>query len=294
MANDYFPDSFKDIYGDSKGGAQDYQGTFGSAYTALDQPGGSAGHEQVIAQGTYDLAHHYIQAIHDKTGKIPSADEVKQFVAQNLTQDFAKKYITGQLNGSNIGAQVVQPYLQNKEFENSLKNPNAPLSTASQLDSIYAPLQNEAVRQVNAQFSPLRSRAVEEEAALGRLRSPVSADASSPIGQVDTNQGNALSSVIGNILSQKATGTLDLTKFNEGLDLSKQQLGQAQNQFNQTLGFNKQTYADQQDLQKKQLDLAKYLGQLQAGNNQPGILDYINTGAKVAGGGASLLTAFKA
>lgn len=289
-AGTYNPDPFKDLYSPNSGGAQDYAGIF--KQIASEVP------NQTIAQGTWDLAKTFVDRFHSKNGVIPSEADVRQFVASTLDKNFAEKYITGTLNPATISAQYVDPYLQNKKIQDQLEkglestSGGDTKSTQDQLEKIYGPLQTEAIRQTREQFAPLRSRAVEEEAALGRLRSGVSAAPGSSIAQTDANEANALSAVIGNILGQKATGTLDLTKFNAGLDLSKLGLLNSASQFNQNLALNKQTYADQQALQNKQLSLSEQIGKLMAKGREPGTLDYFNTAFQGLGALGGLAGAF--
>jgi len=287
--------------------SEDYRPIFQQGFERAGQPENSPVPASYVISGTQQLAESYIDRYFEKTGKLPTEVQVRDFVATNLTPSFAKEIVTNSTNPSKIKVNLVDPYIQNEKFQEELNKPpvtptptqsNAGM-TSQQINELYAPLEQYATNQVRQQFAPLRARAVDEEAALGRLRSGVARDPGSMIGQVDANQGNALSSVIGNILGQKASGTLDLGKFNAGLDLSKQQLAQSQNQFMQNLGFNqnqfnqtiglqKQQYADAQDLQRQQLNLAKYLGQLQGkGKSNNGL----SGGLGGAAGGAATGTA---
>ena len=278
-----------------------YQGVFQRAYGQIGQPGEVG--NQWVQKGTSELAQSFIDRYHQKTGKLPDAGMVKDFVASNLTPDYAKQYIKGEIPRESIQANLVDPYIDSKDLikptgtQGNLTNLQP---TIDQLNQFYNPLQEAAVSDIKRQFDPLRARAVEEEAALGRLRSGASAAQGSPIQDVTANEGNALQSAISNILGAKASGVLDLNKFNQNLALQQQSAKDARNQFQQTLGFNKQQYSDQTDYQNKALALQEMIGRMQAEGRKPGTLDYLGTAfggagalGGLAGGIGSLTTAFK-
>lgn len=261
-----------------------YAETINRGYEKLGQPlHDISDRSGITSQATNLLAENFIERVYQKTGKLPSADQVTQFVGENMTPDFAKQVISDTINPAQLN-KISDMYLDvNPEIVNGLKpaaDNTSLAATAQQLNQFYDPLQKYALEDVKRQFDPLRARAVEEEAALGRLRSGVSAAPNSAIGQVDVNQGNAFANVISNILGQKASGTLDLNKFNQNMGLQQQQLQNAKNEFNQTLGFNKQQYSDQMDYQNKALALQEILGRQMAANRR-------NRGLAGAFGGAA-------
>lgn len=285
-------DLINSIYGGDK--AQGYLPAIDQGYANLQQPAHdpNTGREGKTSEFITNLASTFADQYQAKNGQLPSADEVQKYVAQTATPTNAQKFILGNLNTDQMGLLASNYGLTPATAANTAGINPIVSQTQSELNNIYGPLQTEAVRQVNSQFAPLRSRAADEEAALGRLRSGVSAAPTSSIGQVDASQGNALSSVIGNILGQKASGTLDLTKYNQGLDLSKQSLAQAQNQFNQSMGLTQEKYQNDLNLQNQQLALSKLLGQQQADASKPGTLDYLNTAFNGLSGLGNLFAGF--
>ena len=59
---------------------------------------------------------------------------------------------------------------------------------AGRISEIYGNIEKTGGERINRMFAPERTKAVEEEAVLGRLRSPVSAAPDSIIGQVDNRK----------------------------------------------------------------------------------------------------------
>ena len=267
-----------------------YQGIFQKVYNKnLGQPG-EIGAQWYIT-GTQELAEAFIDRYLEKNGKMPDAGTIKDFVAKNLDENYAKNYIQGGINRDQVKTQYVDPYLDNLKQEELIKQQNDPAYQQSQLEKsvqvlnrFYDPLQEQALADVKRQFNPLRARAADEEAALGRLRSGVSAAPEAPIQQVDAQQGNAFSKVISDILGQKAGGVLDYSKFGQNQATTQQQIANAKNEFNQTFGFNKQQYSDQLDYQNRALALQDMIARQQAEARKPGTLDYL--GAAFGGLGA--------
>lgn len=265
---------------------QDYSGIYKQAYESLGQPTQNVGNKAI--EGLQTIADAYVDRVYQKTGKLPEASDLRTFVAKTLDRGFASQTIKG-INKDQIIANYVDPYIENQTPTTPV-NPNLVGDTTGALEKIYGPLQEQAIAETRRQFAPLRSRAIEEEAALGRLRSGVSAAPESAIGQVDVNEGNALSNIISNILQQKASGTLDLTKFGETLNAGERRAKEAKNEFGQTLAFNKQAYQDQADLANRQLSLAEMIGRAQAKGKDKDWLDYLNSAVGTAG---TALSAYK-
>ena len=266
-----------------------YRGVFQTAFGKLDHP--EAVPDNFIISGTAELAQGFIDRYYERNNKLPTTDEIKTFVAKSLTPEYAKTYIQqGGIARDVTKSNIVDPYLNDLSDSTTNQISNIPSQVQGQLDNIYNPLQESALAKVRREFAPLRTRAIEEEASLGRLRSGVSAAPGSAIQQVDANEGNALQEVIGNILQQKATGTLDLTKFGETLAAGERRAKESGQQFRETLGFNRQQYGDQQDYNNRALKLSEMLGRLQAEGRKPGTLDYLSTAFGGLGALGSLFT----
>lgn len=266
----------------------DYSSIYKQAYESLNQPGENVGNKSI--EGLQMLADLYVNRVYEKTGKLPEASDLRTFVAKTLDRGFATQTIKG-INNDQVIANYVDPYLENQTPTTPI-NPNLVGDTTSTLEKIYGPLQEQAIAETRRQFAPVRARAIEEEAALGRLRSGVSAAPESAIGQVDANEGNALSNVISNILQQKASGTLDLTKFGETLNAGERRAKEARNQFGQELAFNKNAYQDQMDLANRQLSLSEMIGRAQAKGKDKDWLDYLNAATGAAGTAAKIYSLF--
>lgn len=106
----------------------------------------------------------------------------------------------------------------------------------NRLDQLYSRAQESGTRGINEQFLPIRSRAVAEEAALGRLRSPVSTET---LGRIDQQQGLALSQLVGQLAGQKASGQLDVSKTIENLLAGDREGERRARQFGQELDFRR-------------------------------------------------------
>lgn len=287
-----------------------YQGIFQGAYEGLnqpkdvyfrDQPGGAytdpglvplnqqpvstreaLGRGDVIMSGTKELAEAFVDRYYEKTGKLPDQKSVQDFVAGNLTEGFAENYILGKTPREQIKVQLADPFIKKVQEEPSqgdLAGQGSPLE--KQLTSIYDRLEASAPERIARTFAPLRSRAIEEEAALGRLRSPVSAAPGSPIQQQDQLQANALSDTIDNILQNRASGSLDVAR----IDQEERRIGQQAEQFGQNLSLQRDALRTTARQQSEANRIAQEIGRLTAQGRQPGTLDYLNT----AFGGASAL-----
>lgn len=79
----------------------------------------------------------------------------------------------------------------------------------AQLEEIFGRAEESGGNAIRRQFAPLRQNQISEEAALGRLSSPVSI---TNLSRVDEQQGNALSDLVGKLAVQKASGLTDFSK----------------------------------------------------------------------------------
>ena len=280
-------DLINSLYGNNQL-TQGYRGTVNQGYQSLDQPlnDPNTGREDLTTNYISQLADVYADRVFKQTGQLPSADQIRQFVSQNANSGNAAKFIQGNLNRDQIatiadqhlgGNPVVQPQITAPTQNQIGAGTNRALDESNK---IYDMVQNQAVESNRRAFAPLRTRAAEEEAALGRLRSPVSAAPESAVNNIDVQEGNSLSGIISNIMGQKASNTLDFSKFNETLGAGERRAGEAEsqfarnlatnrNQFAQTLNFNREKQDTENTLNRKQLSIADMIGRAQ-GKNQPG------------------------
>lgn len=124
----------------------------------------------------------------------------------------------------------------------------------SQMDKLYGTAADQGTAQIERAYAPQRQRAVAEEAALGRLRSGVSADPNSAMGQVDTNKSNALSSLLGNLAGQRANQTASYESNAANLNFEQNRLSKLLDQQNQQMGMNYMLDTQRNILGQKQLE----------------------------------------
>lgn len=275
-------------------GTRAYGNVFDQAYEDLGQPLRDTNRDEVYAKGTHALATSFVDRYHKKTGKVPSVEDVQKFVAQNLTPSFAEKFILG-VPGEQIDYGIADPYIENLPPEKPAETQAVTSPLEDKLSGIYDRLEESAGGRIARRFAPLRSRAIEEEASLGRLRSPISLDPNSPIQQQDKLQAEALSDTIGNIMQQRATGELDIARIGQG----ERQMAQQADQFGRTLSLDRDKFRVQaEDLDKQRRNerraqqIASEIGRLQAKGKEPGVLDYLNTALQGAGTAAMGYAAF--
>ena len=259
-----------------------YRGIFKQGLRNLNQPGEL--NEAVLRSGTGELAEAFVDRYYERTGKLPSSYEVKTFVAQNLTTGFAQKYIEGTLGDrSVVKAKLVDPFL---DYSDVVATPDTvssaqsdkPDTLSSRLDDIYGGIRENETANIRDAFAPSRKRAIEEEAASGRLRSGVSYGRDSAIAGVDVNEGKALSSLISSLGQSRAAGEFEAAKGDKDLAARLRE-------FTKTLGLDREKFKfmqDQQDVENsynnKALSLSERIGKMQAEGRKPGTLDYVNTG----------------
>lgn len=279
--------------------ARGYGGTFDQAYQNLGQPLHDNNRDDVYVGGTRALANSFADQYLKKNGRLPSSDEVKTFVGQNLTPSFASKFILG-MAPDQITANYTDPYIQaNPASSGSTGDLNAvgTLQTlSSQLPGLYQNASNQLGEVADTAFAAPRKAAIEDEAALGRLRSPASIG---NIGAVDAAKASSLASGRAGLLSQQIGNTTDLGKALSGVQQSQQQINNQASQFGQTNALSRTALNDQlygNEIQRGQnqqlLNLSSLLGRQKASQNQPGPLDYINTGANALSAGGKIAALF--
>ena len=256
-----------------------YQGTFQEAFEGLGQPGKVG--ENFIVSGTQELAESFVDRFLEKTGKLPTSSQVTDFVATNLNSSWADKYIRGATPRDQTKARLVDPYLEQIGAlkPQATEQPGA-VALEDKLSGIYDQIEAAAPGRIARAFIPQRQRAIEEEAVLGRLRSPVSASPDSIIQQQDKLQGEALADTIGNIMQQRATGSLDIARIGQG----ERQMAQQNEQFGRSLSLDRERLRSDADLKERDFRntqqanrIAQEIGRLQAQGKKPGALDYLNT-----------------
>lgn len=272
---------------------QDYLGTINSAFSNLGQPGNDSDRQNITNNYIRSLSSSFVDRFHSQTGQTPTADQVKQFVAQNATQGNAMKFVQNQLNPDQMNA-LSDQYIQSNP--NLAINPNQLPGQAltNQLQN-YADQQYQTGVQnlqndVQNQYIPQKQGIVEDLAAQGTLTSPNSRYS---LDALEANKNKMLTQGTAQLASQRAQTGL-------GLGLTGAQMGQDMQKFNQQLGLANRQFANQQDVQtqnyglmNRQIGLAGQLGQQQAaGQANNGFSGAAGGALTGAGSGAMIGSAF--
>lgn len=113
---------------------------------------------------------------------------------------------------------------------------------------IYGQMEEAGTNSINRDYGAQRKKQIEEEAALGRLRSPASIV---PLSRIDDSRQNALSNFIASLNSQRAEKQYNLASTleqllqnrdinNQELGFKNKSLGESARQFNDTLNLQQQ------------------------------------------------------
>src|SRR3990167_3709144 len=217
------PEARTDLARKIFGGAQDYRDIFRSAYKNLNQPNAP---ENIIAGGTQQLADNFIDRVLKKTGKLPSEEQVRDFVSQNLTTSYAEKFITGEITNDSTKTQLVDPYLQanpdilapTPQAEDTTDVEERAKGLKDRIAELYRGIETGGAERISRLFAPSERQAIEEEAASGsRLFSGVSRDPNAPIERIRARKGEALSDLGLGLATQQAAGETDVAKTIEGI-----------------------------------------------------------------------------
>lgn len=275
-------------------GARNYANTFDTAYQNLGQPlHDNSNRNDVYVGGTRALASAFADRVHQQTGYLPTADQVKQFVAQNLTPAFAQKFIVG-LAPDQINS-IADDYI--KGNPDALVNPGIQGAQQSaeqqrlsglkdQLDNIYNTGEQNLVSNYDTTvYNPAKTTATNDLAGQGLLTNP---NSRFTLDNIDANRGRDISSGLNTLESNRAAGNIDISKTIEGLLQEDANRNQNAYQFNKTFNAAQANTAFNQNLQNNGINLASLIGKYQAQNSQKGPLDYLNAGLNVIGTGAKV------
>lgn len=273
---------FNKTYGDKP---TEYSGVFDSAYQNLGQKGGN---NSITANGTYALADAFADRFFQKTGALPSEDQLRQFVAQNLNSGFAQKFIQG-IPRDQITAMADDYFVGNPDV---LVAPGAKSAEEQrlgglkeQLDKIYQTGEQNYISNYDQNvYGPAKTTAVNDLAGQGMLTNP---NSRYTLNQIEGNRGRDISSGINTLESNRAAGQVDLGKTIEDLLQKNKDRAQSGYQFNKTFSAGREDTAFNQGLQRQQLTMADQLGRLQAENNKKGWADYLTTALGAAGTAAN-------
>lgn len=270
-----------------------YADIFRQAYKNLNQPNAP---EEIIVGGTKSLADAFIDRVHQKTGQFPTEQQVKDFVASNLTTSYAEKFITG-LPADQVKVNMVDPYLvaHSDDFSKAA-DPNAATiqseiesrqkGLAERLQQIYGQ-QREALKgSVEESYGEQKGNIVKDLAGQGMLYNQPGSRGI--LDRLEAAKGRSLTQGMASLAGTQATGETDIAKTIEGLLANERRAGEESKRFGMEYGLanNKlQQIVDQasQDraLQKYGFDVAGDVGRRQAAaGKQRDWFDYTDLGIR--------------
>ena len=251
---------------------------------------------------TQDLASRFIDQYQKELGKLPTEDQVRNFLGETISQGFAAQTLTGEISPETVHSSIVNPAVSRFKETQGEEQAVCQLSSIideakkseaerqSTLDAFAKEEEGQAIRSAQEQFGQQKGRLIQEEAALGRLRQPASII---PAARLEQEQAKALTNLISQIRSRQLGLRSDVLgesqanisqarQFSEDLGLRKKSLSEQIRQFNQGLQFGGQQLTAQNALAGREEDLARYLGRLQAEAQEPSLLSKIFMGAQIA------------
>lgn len=282
------------LYGNNQ--AQDYLPTINNAYVNLGQPGMDTDREDTTGKFVTSLASTFADKFYEKTGNLPTEDQMRTYVAANANSMNASKFVQNQFNTDHMYANAEDYIKSNPDIT---KNPNADADLQKQMQGLnqqvtdlYGKAGESISNSIDAGFAEPRRQAISDEAALGRLRSPASIP---NIAGVDTAREQAKGQAMAGLYGQQAGASLDIGKTVEGLLANERRAGEQVQQFGQSYGLANRKLADDlynsdytRGLETKKLDLAGQLGrQMADGQKNDGIGGALGGATSGASAGAS-------
>ncbi len=254
--------------------------------------------DEVITSGTRELAESFVDRFLEKTGNLPSEEQVNDFVAENLTSSFAREFILGATPRAQTKSKIVDPFLEKQGIigGGGALSPGQiqerALGLTDRLKQILGQVEEFGVSSINRQFDPLERRVVSEEASRGRLRQPVARREGAPIQQIRRQRQEAISGLKGSLAGQRFGTEVDLAKFIEELLSGESQFGRRFGLAEEEVGLEREKFDTEKILRNKELNLSKTLGRLQAQNKKSGTMDKVKTGIEAAGTAAKIASLF--
>lgn len=280
-------DQIVGLYGNNQ--AQDYLPTINNAYTNLGQPADDWDRSDTTGKFVTSLASTFVDRVYEKTGSLPTEDQIHSYVAQNANGANASKFIQNGFNTDQM-YNAADDYLNSNP--DALTNPGTKsaaeqriLSLNDQLDKAYnSGAQNYVSSYDQNVYGPNKQRTANDLAGQGMLGQPNSRYS---LDQVDANRGRDISSGLNTLAGERAKGSVDLGKTIENLLQSQQGINNQASQFNKTFNAGRDDTYFNQGLQNRGLTIAQHLGQLQAaGQKNDGVAGALGGGLSGAGSGA--------
>lgn len=287
-------DLINPIYGSGGQAAyKDYASVINQGYEGLGQPGQGPGRDEVARAATEGLASAFADRVFERTGSLPTEDQVRQYVSATLTPGFAQRFIQG-LPADSLTAMADEYFQGNPD---ALTNPGTKsaeeqriLGLSQQLDKLYQTGRESLVKGYDEEiYGPGKQNTVNDLSAQGMLNNPNSRYA---LNALEANRGRDISRGMTTLEGQRAQGNIDLSKTIEGLLQQNKDRAQSAFQFGKTFGANRDDTAFNQGMKRKELDIAGQLGRAQANAGKRDWMDYANFGMNLLGTGAKAYAGF--
>lgn len=266
----------------------DYSGAYDTAYQNAGQPAGGP-HGNKTIEGTQALADAFVNRFYEKTNALPSEDQVRQFVAQNLTPGFAAQTIAG-TNKDSIVANYVDPYLKDNGIGTGAQSPaDLQAQLQGQYDTVYDAAKKNYLADSEDQYGAQKANLTNDLSGQGLITQPnsrISLDA------LEAAKNKNITSGLNTLAINRATGQVDLAKTIQDLLQKQETINNNTSQFNKTFNAGREDTYFNQGLQNKQLGMAQTLGKLKADSSGKDWTDYLNTGLKVAGTAGQIAALF--
>ena len=252
---------------------QQYRGVVREVYQQMTP--GQAGEVEFMNQAnagqvsnmTTGLANNFIDRYMEKNnGALPTEAQVNDFVAKNMTTGNAKRMLTGQMPDATIKAELVDPHLNTITPPSTDMGATAPdTGLAKRMDDLYAQALGYGERKIDERYIPLKQKMVDEEAALGRLRSPSSIVPLSGLEESRQGEksdlyaqmaGNRIGNEMGLAQQLADIGSREKIAGNQ-LGLQKWQTGLSSDLANRTLSEQLNQYNQEQGLKRREMGVAE-------------------------------------
>jgi hypothetical protein len=270
----------------------EYLAALNQAYSDLGQPGTDTDREGIAKDWIRGLSSSFVDRIHQKSGRVPTVDQVRQFVAQNATSGNAAKFIQGQISPDQMNALADNYISGNPEV---LADPNdTPESRIKalkgELDKAYGAGKESLTSGIEDIYGQQKRGLVDDLAGQGMLTQPTSRIS---LDALEANKNKSLASGLSSLEGSRAAGQLDLSKTIEGLLQNERTAATGRSQWNQEFNARQDDTAFNRGLLNRQLSLSQELGKMQAKAKEPNWLDYANLALNGAKTASSVYTGFK-
>jgi hypothetical protein len=232
---------------------------------------------------TYDDKQNIPYTIVDPNGGNNNTIDVNTVNEGGIDDLIARYGGQGQLLGRKSFLQAGRELKEGTEKEEAVNKETAlkqeiEKALGANIDTLYNNAADFAGSAIERQFAPTRSKAMAEEAALGRLNSPVSAYTT---GRLNDAQANAVGDTMRGLATQRAAGETDLAKYLQTVLAGERRAGEEGQRFQQNFDFGKNQFQSRLNDSEANRNLERELFQAQQKRSkeaaEPGLLDYVNT-----------------